>query len=163
MSAGIVQFPSPRSSPDFFSGLGITSSVCMALVRYLPRRSCARFAGASKTLLYAISDSLLFLCQQLCLSQCEPEEWHYRGLGARLRTFIDWLPPLIRASERLSEHYSPLWVGWPNPEGYGGKGRGKGCHIDHTEYHRGLGDADRRSVAKVAYESTRDHYANSKK
>ena len=126
----------------------------MALVRYLPRRSCARVAGASKTSLDSILDSYLILCQQLGLSQCEPEEWHCLKLGARLRTFIDWLPPLIRASERLSEHYSPLWVVWPYPKGYGGKGRGKGCRIDHTEYHQGLGDADKKSISKVIQDAS---------
>ena len=124
----------------------------MALVRYLPRRSCARVAGASKTSLDSILDSYLILCQQLGLSQCKPEEWHCLKLGARLRTFIDWLPEIIIASERLSEHYSPLWVVWPYPEGYGGKGHGKGCRIDHTEYHQGLGDADKKSVSKVIME-----------
>ena len=38
------------------------------------------------------------------------------------------------------------------------KGGGKGCRIDHTEYHRNLSEVEREFISKVIRTETKLHY-----
>ena len=87
--------------------------------------------------------------------------------GARLRCFTKWVLPLIRASHRLS-NCEALWLVEPHPalssatatpdQVVQAKGKGKGCKIDHTFYHRSLKEEDKNGISAIIMEETRWHY-----
>ena len=89
--------------------------------------------------------------------------------GACLRCFIEWLPPLLRASQRLSNHKA-LWVVELHPvltsttpipipdQVVQVKGKGKGCRIDHACYHVSMKVEDKKYIQTVIMEEADRHY-----
>ena len=137
------------------------------LVCLLPCRSLTRYALANKEALSKILDSFLTVAIDIGLFQTNRQQWECLSQGARLRCFIEWSLPLIRASRRLSS-YDALWLVEPHPDLLTGiaipgkvalaKSKGKGCTVDHSVYHRNLSGAFKKDVAAVIYEETARHY-----
>ena len=108
---------------------------------------------------------------EIRLFQNDPQRWECLAQGARLRCFIEWVPPLIRASHRLS-NYTALWLVEPHPalsstiatpgQVVQAKGKGKGCKIDHTFYHTSLKDEDKKGISTIIKEETGRHYRTSR-
>ena len=104
---------------------------------------------------------------QVGVFQSDPQLWEYLAQGARLRCFIEWVHPLIRASHRL-RNYKALWLVEPHPalsstiatpgQVVQAKGQGKGCIIDHTFHHRKLKREDKKFILTIVKEETGRHY-----
>ena len=133
----------------------------------LPCRSLTRYALTSKETLTQILCSFLMVGNEVGVFQNDPQQWECLAQGARLRCFIEWVPPLIRASHRLS-NYKALWLVEPHPalsstiatpgQVVQAKGQGKGCIIDHTFHHRSLKDEDKKGISTIVKEETSRHY-----
>ena len=138
-----------------------------SLICVLPCRSLTRYALTSKEKLTKILRSFLIVGNEIGLFQNHPQQWECLAQGARLRCFIEWVPPLIRASHRLS-NYKALWLVEPHPalsstiatpgQVVQAKGEGKGCKIDHTSYHKSLKDEDKEGISTVLNEEAGQHY-----
>ena len=122
----------------------------------LPCRSLTSYALTSKEKLTQILCSFFLVGNEIGLFQNDPHGWECLAQGARLRCFIEWVPPLIRASHRLS-NYKALWLVEPHPAGQA-KGKGKGCKIDHTFYHTSLKDEDKKGISMIIKEEAGRHY-----
>ena len=137
------------------------------LICMLPCRSLTSYALTSKEKLTKILHSFLMVGNEIGLFQNDPQRWEYLAQGARLRCFIEWVPPLIWASHRLS-NYKALWLVEPHPalsstiatpgQVVQAKGKGKGCKIDHTFYHTSLRDEDKKGISTIIKEETNRHY-----
>ena len=130
------------------------------LICMLPCRSLTRYALSSMENLSRVLRSFLFLGMEMGLLYGDPQQWDCLGKGARLCCFIEWLPPLIRASHRLSNH-NALWMVEPLPRlssAPRAKGRGKMCMIDHSVYHRNLSDEEQKEISTIINEETKRHY-----
>ena len=144
------------------------SAYISGVVILLPCRSCTRLALASTVTCSAVVAAFIVLCEARGLLAPDSSKWRALGLGARLRCFVEWLPPLIRASIRLPTHVA-LWVVEPLPSLVDetlvpnsivmAKGSGKGCRIDHSAYHRNLAPACLKDIRRIIYEETSRHYA----
>ena len=136
--------------------------ICM-----LPCHSLTSYALTSKEKLTQILCSFFMVGNEIGLFQNELQQWECLAQGARLRCFIEWVPPLIRASHRLSNHKA-LWLVEPHPAlssaiatpgpAMQAKGKGKGCKIDHTFYHTSLKDEDKTGISTIIEEETDRHY-----
>ena len=133
----------------------------------LPCRSLTSYALTSKETLTQILCSFLMVGNEVGVFQNDPQQWECLAQGARLRCFIEWVPPLIRASHRLS-NYKALWLVEPHPalsstiatpgQVVLAKGQGKGCIIDRTFHHRNLKDEDKKGISTIVKEETDRHY-----
>ena len=133
----------------------------------LPCRSLTNYALTSNEKLTEILHSFLMVGNEIGLFQNDPQQWECLAQGARLHCFIEWVPPLIRASHRLSNHKA-LWLVQPLPALASAialpgpvvqaKGKGKGCKIDHTFYHTSLKDEDKKGISTIIIEETEWHY-----
>ena len=104
--------------------------------------------------------SFLLLGMDIGLLYGDPQQWVCLGKGARLRCFIEWLLPQIRASHRLSNH-NALWMVEPLPglsSAARAKGRGKGCMIRHSVYHSNLSDEEQKRISTIIIEEIGLHY-----
>ena len=138
-----------------------------SLICVLPCRSLTRYALTSKEKLTKILRSFLIVGNEIGLFQNHPQQWECLAQGACLRCFIEWVPPLIRASHRLS-NYTALWLVEPHPalsstiatpgQVVQAKGEGKGCKIDPTSYHKSLKDEDKEGISTVIKEEAGRHY-----
>ena len=137
------------------------------LICMLPCRSLTSYALTSQEKLTQILCSFFLVGNEIGLFQNDPHGWECLAQGARLRCFIEWVPPLIRASHRLS-NYKALWLVEPHPalsstiatlgQVVLAKGKGKGCKIDHTFYHTSLKDEDKKGISTIIKEETGRHY-----
>ena len=137
------------------------------LICMLPCRSLTRYALSSKEKLTHILCSFFMVGNEIGFVQNDPQRWECLAPGARLRCFIEWVPPLIRASHRLS-NYKALWLVEPHPalsstiatpgQVVQAKGEGKGCKIDPTSYHKSLKDEDKEGISTVIKEEAGRHY-----
>ena len=125
------------------------------LICLLPCRTVTSYALTSKETLSKILCSFFILCNEIGLFQNDDRHrWDCFSQAALLRCFLESVPPLIRASHRLS-NYNALWLVEP-PQA---KGKGKGCRIHHTVYHRSLSEGDKTGISAIVYEETDNHYS----
>ena len=127
------------------------------LICMLPCRSLTRYALSSMENLSRVLRSFLLLGMDIGLLYGDPQQWDCLGKGARLRCFIEWILPQIRASHRLSNH-NALWMVEPLPMPRERKGRGKGCVIRHSVYHSNLSDEEQKRISTIIIEEIGKHY-----
>lgn len=130
------------------------------LICMLPCRSLTRYALSSMENLLRVLGSFLFLGFEIGLLHGDPQQWVCLDNAARLCCFTKWLPPLIRASHRLSNH-NALWLVEPLPglsSAARAKGKGKGCMINHSVYHSNLSEEEQKRISTIINEETGKHY-----
>ena len=134
----------------------------------LPCCSLTRLALTGSETLMKVLSNFLIVCTETGLFRNGPQRWECLARGVRLRCFVEWVPPLIRASQRLSNH-GALWLVEPHPDlscevaapgrEVLAKGKGKGCAIQPTLYHGSLEDEEKARISMVIIEETGRHYS----
>ena len=125
-------------------------------VLMLPCRSLTRLAISSKSILASVLNAFAVLCSGTI--EGDPEEWHCLNQAERLNCFVQWIPPIARASFRFATAHHALWRAAPLADGKG-RGKGKDCVVDFTQYHHNLSLEDRKKVNEVSLEETGRHSA----